>query len=322
MVFFLLPHDALKSATHRAGQSAASRTKHSWIKRVAGAAIACATTVSLAACGSGGARDLLADIEAGHVTLGTKFDQPGLGERTPEREFAGVDTDVSRFVIEYIANKHGWDVPEMTWRETPSAQRETLINNGEVNMIAATYSINKGRLAAVDFAGPYLVTHQALLVRGSAGIQGLADVAPGTRLCSVSGSTPAQKVKDALPEVQLQEFDTYAACAEGVKQGVVDALTTDATILAGFAQRYAERFGDDFRVVELRNDDDSFWTNEYYGIGLPKGADEARKEVNEALSALYDTGELERIVGKHLGDKFELGDKPAIGDLSFVKDKK
>lgn len=299
-----------------------AQAKYSWVKRAAAAVVVVATTVTLAACGSGGPRDLLADIEAGHVTLGTKFDQPGLGERTPDREFAGVDTDVSRFVIEYIAKKHGWAVPEMDWRETPSAQRETLINNGEVNMIAATYSINKGRLAAVDFAGPYLVTHQALLVRGSAGIQGLADVAPGTRLCSVSGSTPAQKVKEALPEVQLQEFDTYAACAEGVKQGVVDALTTDATILAGFAQRYKERFGDDFRVVELHKPDGSFWTNENYGIGLPKGNDEAKAEVNEALAALYDTGELEKIVAKHLGDKFELGDKPAIGDLSFVNKKK
>ena len=39
----------------------------------------------------------------------------------------------------------------MTWRETPSAQRETLIKNGEVDMIAATYSINKGRYKSVDF---------------------------------------------------------------------------------------------------------------------------------------------------------------------------
>ena len=272
----------------------------------------------LVACGSTGSRSLLDDIASGKVILGTKFDQPGLGERTPEREFTGVDADVSRFVVNYIADKHGWAAPELQWRETPSAQRETLINNGEVNMIAATYSINKGRLAAVDFAGPYLVTHQALLVRGDTGITGLADVAPGTRLCSVSGSTPAQKVKAALPEVQLQEFDTYAACAEGVKQSVVDALTTDATILAGFAQRYQERFGDDFQVVELRNPDGSFWTDEYYGIGLPKGDQDGKAAVNEALHAMYDTGAFAQIVAKHLGEDFQLGDKPNIGDLSFV----
>ena len=291
------------------------------LKRLTAAVVATASVAALTACGSGGARDLLADIESGHVVMGTKYDQPNLGERTPDKQFAGLDTDVSRYVVEYIAKKHGWATPEIEWRETPSAQRETLINNGEVNMITATYSINKGRLKAVDFAGPYVVTHQALLVREDSGIKGLKDIAPGTRLCSVSGSTPAQKVKDALPEVQLQEFDTYAACAEGLKQGVVDATTTDATILAGFAQRYKERFGEEYSVIQLKKDDGSFWTNENYGIGLPKGDDKAKAEVNEALNEMHDSGEFQKIVAKNLGDNVDLGEKPKIGDLSFV-DKK
>lgn len=296
-------------------------TFKSTLKRLTAAVVATASVVALTACGSGGARDLLADIESGHVVMGTKYDQPNLGERTPDKQFAGLDTDVSRYVVEYIAKKHGWATPEIEWRETPSAQRETLINNGEVNMITATYSINKGRLKAVDFAGPYVVTHQALLVREDSGIKGLKDIAPGTRLCSVSGSTPAQKVKDALPEVQLQEFDTYAACAEGLKQGVVDATTTDATILAGFAQRYKERFGEEYSVIQLKNDDGSFWTNENYGIGLPKGDDKAKAEVNEALNEMHDSGEFQKIVAKNLGDNVDIGEKPKIGDLSFVDEK-
>lgn len=296
-------------------------TFKSALKRLTAAVVATASVVALTACGSGGARDLLADIESGHVVMGTKYDQPNLGERTPDKQFAGLDTDVSRYVVEYIAKKHGWATPEIEWRETPSAQRETLINNGEVNMVTATYSINKGRLKAVDFAGPYLVTHQALLVREDSGIKGLNDIAPGTRLCSVSGSTPAQKVKDALPEVQLQEFDTYAACAEGLKQGVVDATTTDATILAGFAQRYKERFDEDYSVIQLKNDDGSFWTNENYGIGLPKGDDKAKAEVNEALNEMHDSGEFQKIVAKNLGDNVDIGEKPKIGDLSFVDEK-
>lgn len=293
-------------------------TTHSLLRRVTAAVVAAAGTLALASCGSSEPRSLLDDIEDGHVTLGTKFDQPGLGERTPDKEFVGMDTDVSRYVINYIADKNGWDEPDITWRETPSAQRETLINNGEVNMIAATYSINAGRLKAVDFGGPYLVTHQALLVRGDAGINSLQDIADGTRLCSVSGSTPAQKVKEALPKVQLQEFDTYAACAEGVKQGVVDALTTDATILAGFAERYKERYGDDFKVVELKNEDGSYWTDENYGIGIPKGDGRDRDAINEALTEMWESGEFRKIIDKYLGEDFDPGSMPDIGDLSFV----
>ncbi|MDN6661391.1 MAG: glutamate ABC transporter substrate-binding protein [Corynebacterium variabile] len=289
-----------------------------FLRRVTAAVVATAGALALASCGSTEPRSLLDDIENGHVTLGTKFDQPGLGERTPDKDFVGLDTDVSRYVVNYIADKNGWDEPDITWRETPSAQRETLINNGEVNMIAATYSINAGRYKAVDFGGPYLVTHQALLVRGDAGISSLQDIADGTRLCSVSGSTPAQKVKEALPKVQLQEFDTYAACAEGVKQGVVDALTTDATILAGFAERYKERYGDDFKVVELKNEDGSYWTDENYGIGLPKGDGADRDAVNEALTEMWESGEFRKIIDEYLGEDFDPGDMPDIGDLSFL----
>jgi len=285
---------------------------------VTAAVVATAGALALASCGSTEPRSLLDDIENGHVTLGTKFDQPGLGERTPDKDFVGLDTDVSRYVVNYIADKNGWNEPDITWRETPSAQRETLLNNGEVNMIAATYSINAGRYKAVDFGGPYLVTHQALLVRGDAGISSLQDIADGTRLCSVSGSTPAQKVKEALPKVQLQEFDTYAACAEGVKQGVVDALTTDATILAGFAERYKERYGDDFKVVELKNEDGSYWTDENYGIGLPKGDGADRDAVNEALTEMWESGEFRKIIDEYLGEDFDPGDMPDIGDLSFL----
>ncbi|MGO2635626.1 MAG: glutamate ABC transporter substrate-binding protein [Corynebacterium variabile] len=289
-----------------------------FLRRVTAAVVATAGALALASCGSTEPRSLLDDIENGHVTLGTKFDQPGLGERTPDKDFVGLDTDVSRYVVNYIADKNGWNEPDITWRETPSAQRETLINNGEVNMIAATYSINAGRYKAVDFGGPYLVTHQALLVRGDTGISSLQDIADGTRLCSVSGSTPAQKVKEALPKVQLQEFDTYAACAEGVKQGVVDALTTDATILAGFAERYKERYGDDFKVVELKNEDGSYWTDENYGIGLPKGDGADRDAVNEALTEMWESGEFRKIIDEYLGEDFDPGDMPDIGDLSFL----
>lgn len=286
----------------------------SFFRRLTAAVVVALSMVALASCGTNEPRSLLSSIESGRVILGTKFDQPGLGVRTPEKTFTGVDTDVSRYVINYIADKKGWNEPEMTWRETPSAQRETLINNGEVDMIAATYSISKSRVKAVDFGGPYLLTHQALLVRQDDKIQGLEDMGADTKLCSVTGSTPAQKVKQALPDVQLQEFDTYSACVEALSRGKVDAMTTDATILAGFAEQYPGKM----RVVELKKPDGSYWTNENYGIGLAKGQPEAVDLINEALNQMHDSGEYERIIKNNLGDAIQPGKKPSIGDLSFV----
>ncbi len=159
----------------------------------------------LAACGgssdsaSGEGEGLLAHIESGNITLGTKFDQPGLGLREGDGSMSGLDVDVATYVVNHIAKEKGWAEPKIEWKETPSAQRETLIENGQVDMIAATYSINASRAEKVNFGGPYLVTHQALLVSAdNAEIKGL-DGLDGKILCSVTGSTPAQKVKEALP---------------------------------------------------------------------------------------------------------------------------
>ena len=279
------------------------------------AAVLLAAT-TLVACGgdsAGDAEGLLAQIEAGNVTLGTKYDQPGLGLREADGSMTGLDVDVATYVVNHIADENGWEHPEITWRETPSAQRETVLQNGEVAAIAATYSINKSRSEAVDFGGPYLLTHQALLVRSDdAEITGL-EALDGRILCSVTGSTPAQKVKDTLPGVQLQEYDTYSSCVEALRNGNVDALTTDATILGG----YSAQSPGDFKVVELKKDGEQF-TNEHYGVGLKKEDTGALEAVNKALDALYEDGSFDKFVNDNL-DGGQGVEKDKVGDLSFVE---
>ncbi|WP_342319904.1 glutamate ABC transporter substrate-binding protein [Corynebacterium mayonis] len=285
-------------------------------RSIAAAAAALLTATTLAACGGGengaAGEGLLAQIEAGSVTLGTKYDQPGLGLREGDGSMSGLDVDVLTYVVNHIAEENGWDQPEITWRETPSAQRETLIQNGEVAAIGATYSINKSRAEAVSFAGPYLLTHQGLLVRSDEEtVKGLDDL-DGRILCSVTGSTPAQKVKDALPGVQLQEYDTYSSCVEALRNGNVDALTTDATILGG----YSAQSPGDFKVLELVKDGEPF-TNEHYGIGLTKDDTAAVEAVNKALEAMYSDGSFQKFVNDNLeGGVGVAEDKP--GDLSFL----
>ena len=137
-------------------------------RALATTSIAALTATMLVACGgtSNASGDgLLAQIEAGNVTLGTKYDQPGLGLREADGSMTGLDVEIMTYVVNSIADANGWEHPEITWRETPSAQRETLIQNGEVAAIGATYSINSSRAEAVSFGGPYLLTHQGLLVR-------------------------------------------------------------------------------------------------------------------------------------------------------------
>ena len=210
------------------------------------AAVAC--TMSLAACGQD---------ESGKIRIGIKFDQPGLGFKK-SGTYVGFDVDVAK----YIAKKLGYSEDEIIWKEAPSKQREAMIQNGDVDMILATYSITDERKKAVSFAGPYFVAGQDLLVRkDDNSINGPEDL-NGKRLCSVTGSTSAATVKEKFAsEVQLMEQPGYAECATALFSGIVDAVTTDDIILAGLASASRGRL----KVVGKP------FTQEYYGVGIKKG---------------------------------------------------
>jgi His/Glu/Gln/Arg/opine family amino acid ABC transporter permease subunit len=219
------------------------------------------------------------------ITIGTKFDQPGLAVKNPDGSMAGFDVDVAT----YVAGKLGYRPDEIDWKEAPSGQRETLIQNGQVDYIVATYSITDARKKKVAFAGPYLDTGQSLLVRAdNTDITGQDSLANGKKLCSVSGSTPAQRIKDKYPGVQLQQ---YAACVEALRNGAIDAVSTDEVILAGFAAQSPGAFkiiGKPFSV-------------EHYGIGLRRENLELRTKINEAIVEMQRDGTWKADFDRNLG---------------------
>lgn len=222
------------------------------------------------------------------VTIGTKFDQPGLAMKNPDGSMSGFDVDVAT----YVAGKLGYRPEEIEWKEAPSGQRETLIQNGQVDYIVATYSITDARKAKVAFAGPYLDTGQSLLVRADEyDIDGPESLANGKKLCSVSGSTPAQRIKDKYPGVQLQQYDTYSACVEALRNGAIDAVSTDEVILAGYGAQYPGVFkiiGKPFSV-------------EHYGIGLRRENLDLRTKINDAIVEMQKDGSWKAAFDRNLG---------------------
>ena len=254
-------------------------------KRVIGAlALAVALPLAATACGGGDGGGGGGDS----IVIGTKFDQPGLGMKNPDGTMSGFDVDVAT----YVAGELGYAPDKIEWKEAPSAQRENLIQNGQVSFIAATYSITDSRKEKVDFAGPYLITGQSLLVRSDSNdITGASSLENNKILCSVSGSTPAQKIKDEYPGVQLQQYDTYSACIEALKNGAVDAVTTDEVILAG----YAAQSPGAFKIVGEP------FSEERYGIGLKKGDTELRNKINTALEKMESSGAWKEAFERNLG---------------------
>jgi len=215
--------------------------------------------------------------EEGSITVGTKFDQPLFGLVDPRSgDVEGFDVEIARLIAERI----GPDV-EIEFVETPSAIRETAIQDGTVDMVVATYTINDTRKEKIAFAGPYYVAGQDIMVKaGDTSISGVEDL-NGKRVCSVQGSTSVENVRTMAPEAEVTEYDVYSKCADDLRNGRVDAVSTDNVILAGLVSQSEGAF-------ELV---DNPFTEEPYGIGVAKDDTDFRMFINDVLEEIFESGE-------------------------------
>src|SRR2546421_1201511 len=170
---------------------------------------------------------------AGKVVIGVKADQPNLGYKDASGQRCGFDIEIAQL----IAAKLGLSKDKIEYKEIPSANRETSIKGGEIDYYVGTYSITDKRKADVAFAGPYFLAGQDLLVRKDESTITSKDTLKGKKVCSATGSTPIQRVRDQkLTEPEnIVEFRTYSECVSQLLDKKVDAVTTDDAILKGYA---------------------------------------------------------------------------------------
>jgi len=215
--------------------------------------------------------------DAGKVRVGTKIDQPLFGLKNLDGKLEGFDVEIAKL----IAGEMGVQEANIEWIEAVSANREPYIQQDKVDFVVATYTINDKRKQVVDFAGPYYEAGQDIMVaKGNPeGIAGPDDLA-GKKVCSVTGSTPAENIRTNYSKAELTEFDVYSKCAEALKNGQVQAVTTDNVILLGLISQDQEAF-------ELVGKP---FTKEPYGIGVKKGDTQFRTFINDTLEKAFQDG--------------------------------
>jgi glutamate transport system substrate-binding protein len=259
-------------------------------------AVAGAFALAMAAAACGGGDDSGSGSASGIVgkatndkklVFGVKADQPGLGLQTGS-SYTGFDIEIAKIIAK------GLGVPEsgIEYKTTVSSNREPFIQQGQVDVVVATYTINDERKKVVNFAGPYFVAGQDLLVPTASTITGPEGLA-GKKVCSVSGSTPAKRIQTEYKDASLQQFDSYSKCVTALAGGQVDAVTTDDIILAGYASQ--DQYAGKFKVVGKK------FSEEPYGIGLKKTDTEGCNKINEILKAAATDGSYKAAWDNSLG---------------------
>lgn len=228
--------------------------------------------------------------QRGKVIIGVKNDQPGLGQFDPTTNtYNGFDIEMARLVAAQL----GFGTDKIQYSVVQSAAREDAISRGDIDYYVGTYTINDNRKQRVSFAGPYFVAGQGILVRKDDNSITGKDSLKGKKVCSVTGSTPLQRVQQQqLTEPSnIVSFQTYTQCVEQLRNRQVDAVTTDDAILKG----YAAQSPDELKLVGQP------FSTEPYGIGLPHDDKALRDKVNNILQQAFDNGTWQKIYDSTLG---------------------
>jgi polar amino acid transport system substrate-binding protein len=231
--------------------------------------------------------------ERGALRVGVSADTLLMGSRNPfSGDIEGFDIDVARQVADAILG----DPDAIQFRVITSGDRETVLQEHEVDIVTRAFTINCDRWENIAFSAEYYHAGQKLLVPSTSKVAGINDLA-GQRVCAPEGTTTLERLEQ-WEGVEAVPAATHTTCLVLFQQGAVDAITGDDTVLAGFAAQdpYASVVGDPV-------------SDEPYGVGIPADQPDMVRFVNGVLENMVSSGQWEQSYDRWLGEA--LGPAPA-----------
>jgi polar amino acid transport system substrate-binding protein len=244
-------------------------------------------SVSAASFAAAPADTLAAVKQKGVLVAGVKDSLPPFGyvdEKT--RTIIGYDIDF----INAIAKKLGVKVE---LKAVTSASRMPQLQEGNIDIIAATMTKNPERAKQIDFSHTYFFTGQKFITKKGS-VKSLKDL-EGKKIGTAKGSTSEQNVKKSIPTATVLSFDDYPQALLALQQGKVQAVTTDEAILAGILAKSPVK--GQYEIPNLQI------SEEPYGIGMRKGDKNFVDFVNKTILEMEKSGEAKKIFEKWFGPK-------------------
>ena len=240
--------------------------------------------VALCAVGPAFAASTLDTVKArGKLLLGVKTDYPPFASLDAAQRYQGFDVELWQefakelgVTIEYVAITSQSRIPSLL------SSAIDVVSGGTTHTIARDKSI--------DYSVTYFVTGQRLLVRKGGGVKGPADLAGPKTTAVVQGANSGPNFLKIQPQGKLATFQEYPQAVLALKQGKVDALTSDDVLLAQFAQEHSD--------LEVVGD---FLTREYYGMLVREDDSKWRDWINFAIQGAWKNGTYLRLYRKYFG---------------------
>jgi putative glutamine transport system substrate-binding protein len=223
--------------------------------------------------------------DTGKLRVGVKADVPNFGlQDAATGEFSGMEIDLAYA----LAEKMGLSKEDVEFQAVTAKTRGPLLDNGQLDVVIATFTIKPERLEQWNFSDPYYQDEVGLLVKKDSGIKALKDLA-GKTVGVAQGATSKDAVLAEATKlgitVNFLEFATYPEINAALESGRVDAFSVDKSILSGYVTEDSVILPDGFSPQD-------------YGIASKKGTDELTTFINDMLTEMKDNGEMDTLLKK------------------------
>ena len=237
--------------------------------------------------------DQVADIQKkGELVVGVLGTDEPLSFIDPKtRELAGYDVDLGKAVAAKLGVKP-------VFKQITLAARIPELQQGHIDLLAASLTHNKEREAQIDFSLTTFVAGQKVLVKANSGIKDVPDLA-GKRVSTAKGSSMEVNIKKAVPTVTVVSFDTSPQALVAMQQGKVAAFVNEDQSLA----RALVQLGDQRKDYLMLPTSIS---SEPLALGIKKGEAGFKKVVDDTLRELESTGKAQSLYDQHFGSKSPL----------------
>ena len=252
-----------------------------------------ATVLAATALVSVARADQLADIKKkGEIVVGVLgTDEPNSFVDPKTREIVGYEVDLANAIAKKIGVK-------ATFKQIAVAARIPELQQGRVDLLAASLTHNKERESQIDFSLTTFVTGQKVMVKASSGIADVPQLA-GKKVLTVKGGTQEENVRKAVPSVEVVTFETTQQAFQALQQGKGAGYVNDeATLVNDMAKLGPAK--KDYRILPTN------LSTEPLALGIRKNEPALKKVVDDTLAELEKSGEADKIFMKWYGPTTKL----------------
>ncbi|HTR83131.1 MAG TPA: ABC transporter substrate-binding protein [Reyranella sp.] len=232
------------------------------------------------------AADTMEEVKKrGVLKAGVRQDVPGFGIVDEKGQTVGFDVDIAA----ELAKRFGVKLQTVP---VTAATRIPLLQQGRIDLIAATLTHYRDRDKVIDFSIGYFWTGQKLMVKKGSGIKTIDDMA-GKRAGTTVGALALKNLAKAQHKAEGQTFEGYPEAFLALQRGLIDAMVADIIILAGLRANAPD--ANDYAIIgeSLGGGD--------YAIGVREDESKWRDAINFALQDMWRDGTWDRIYGRWIG---------------------